>query len=326
MKTIEKSISSVTSFPIPQLVEVVKLAEQKGFTKFYVPDEGMVFRDAFMAMAVIAVNTSRIRLGTGITNPFIRNPGITAAATVTLDEISGGRAFLGISSGGTQPLRPLGITPQKPMTAVREMILTSRALFRGEVVNFEGQTLQFHSARLPIARPNIEIWMVARGKNMLKLGGELADGVMVGYIHKNLLQKTFDTIKAGAEISGNKPRLCYFTAVITDEKTFEEERAHMSINIADSPPEVQEMIGIEPGEIEQMRQVLNAKGMFEAGKYVKKEWMEPFLIMGTVSECRKELTDILTKYQIDEFKMRLSRSKTAAEQMDELLDVLPEQV
>lgn len=326
MKTIERSASSVTSFPISQLVEVVKEAENRGFTKFYVPDEGMVFRDAFMALAVIAVNTSKIRLGTGITNPFIRNPGITAAATLTLDEISGGRAFLGLSSGGTQPLRPLGIQPPKPMTAVREMILTSRALFRGEVVDFEGQTLQYHSARLPFASPNIEIWMVARGKNMLKLGGELADGVMVGYIHKSLLQKTFDNIMEGAAISGNKPKLCYFTAVITDELIFEEERAHMSINIADSPPEVQEMLGVEPGEVEQLRNILNTKGMYAAGKYVKREWMEPFVIMGTLSECKRELTEILRKYQVDEFKLRLSRSKPATEQMEELLDILPEQV
>jgi len=326
MKTIEKSISSVTSTPISRLVEIVKEAEHRGFTKFYIPDEGMIFRDVFMAMAVIAMNTSKIRLGTGITNPFIRNPGITAAATVTLDEISGGRAFLGISSGGTQPLKPLGIHPQKPLTAVREMILTSRALFRGEVVNFEGQTLQFHSARLPFASPHIEIWMVARGKNMLKLAGELADGVKVGYVHKSLLQNTLDTIMAGAAISGNKPRLCYFTAVITDEKIYEEERAHMSINIADSPPEVQEMIGIEPGEVEHLRHILNEKGMYEAGKYVKKEWMEPFVIMGSVKECKKELTDIMTKYQFDEFKLRLSWSKPPTDQMDELLNILPEQV
>ena len=326
MRTIEKSISSVTSFPISQLVEIVKEAEQRGFTKFYIPDEGMIFRDAFMALGLIAVNTSKIRLGTGITNPFIRHPGITAAATVTLDEISNGRAFLGISSGGTQPLKPIGIQPKKPMTAVREMILTSRALFRGEMVSYEGETLQYHSARLPFARPNIEIWMIGRGKNMLKLGGELADGVKVGYVHKGLLQDTYDKIMAGAAISGNKPKLCYFTAIITNEQAFQEECAHMSINIADSPPEVQEMLGVEPGEVEHLRQILNAKGMFEAGKHVKKEWVEPFVIMGSVEECRKELTDIMVKYHFDEFKLRLSQSKPAAEQMEELLDILPEQV
>jgi len=326
MKRIERCFSTAPSVPVARLVDTVIEAERLGFSKVYVADQGMKFHDIFMAMAVMAMRTNKIRIGPGITNPFIRHPGITAAAMVTLAEISGDRAFLGISSGGSNPLNPLCIVPDKPMTAVREMIVTCRALFRGEAVTFQGETLKYKSAKLISSKPGIEIYVVGRGPNMLKMAGELADGVMLGNIHKSLMQKSLDLIRAGAAISGNKPKICYFTPVITDEETFEEERAHIAYNIVDSPPEAKELLGITPGEVENIRQVLNTSGMAKVGKLIKKEWMDPFVIMGSPAECKKELTDMLSKYQIDEFQSRISWAKSPLEQMERVLEIVPDQV
>ena len=55
------------------------------------------------------LSTDAMEIGPGITNPYTRHPAQTAAAIASLDEVSQGRAFLGIGAGGSLTLDPLGI-------------------------------------------------------------------------------------------------------------------------------------------------------------------------------------------------------------------------
>ncbi len=325
MRRIKRGLSAIPSISIPRLVEIAVEAERMGFARIYLPDEGMIHHDPFMIMAAIALKTNRIQIGAGITNPYIRHPGITAAATATLAEMSANRAFLGISSGGTMALKPLCIVPEKPVTAVREMIITCRSLFRGEPVTFHGKTVDFNSAKLSVSKPGIEIWVVGRGPKMMKMAGELADGVILGNIHRDLMQKTLDYVREGAKISGNKPKICYFASLITDEETLEEERAHMAYNLIDSPPEVRDLLSISTGEFENIRHVLASEGQMKTRKLIKKEWVEPFVIMGSVEECRTELLEMITKYQIDEFYSKISWLRSPIKQMEKIIEIVPDQ-
>ena len=74
-------------------------AEALGFGGIWVADSQHVFRDPWAALALAAARTHRIRLATGVTNPVTRAPAVTACAVATLDELSGGRAVLGIGVG-----------------------------------------------------------------------------------------------------------------------------------------------------------------------------------------------------------------------------------
>ena len=94
---------------VQELVALGIVAEDPGFERCGVYDEGLATRDVCITRAAIAAATSTLELGTGITNPYTRHPATTAMATVTLDEMSGGRAFLGIGAGGSLTLDPLGI-------------------------------------------------------------------------------------------------------------------------------------------------------------------------------------------------------------------------
>src|SRR5512139_2931545 len=73
--------------------------EEHGFDLLGIADSQSVFRELYVALTVAALNTSRIRLGPLVTNPLTRHPVVTASAISSVDELSGGRALLGLGSG-----------------------------------------------------------------------------------------------------------------------------------------------------------------------------------------------------------------------------------
>ncbi len=319
-------VNQIPGVPVTEIVGLCQEAERLGYRRCWVADQGLDTRDVFVTLAAVAQNTRTIQLGPGITNPFTRHPAVAAASIATLDELAGGRAFHGIGAGGVDTLRPVGLAHHRPVTAVREMIQTSRALYRGEVVSFQGQVLRLHGAHLDYGRPGIEIWVAGRGDKMLALAGELADGVMLGFIHQATLQDTVDRIAAGAAVAGNRPKLCYYAMMITDEGTLEKIRPHMFNLLADSPPRVTALLGIEPAELEAMRQVIAQQGLGAVGKMIKDEWLRPFAFIGSVADCAAELTQLMARFKFDEFVLPILELATARDLMARVaaaLDLTP---
>ena len=78
------SVNLMPAGPVAQVVELATLAEARGCRRCWVYDEGMHTRDVYVTLAAIAGATTRIGLGPGITNPYVRHPGATAAAVATL--------------------------------------------------------------------------------------------------------------------------------------------------------------------------------------------------------------------------------------------------
>ncbi len=202
---IRSGINVFLDVPVGQIVEVAQQAEQLGFSKCWVYDEGLATRDPYINLAAIALQTKTLRLGTGITNPYTRHPAVTAASIATLHELSGGRAFLGVGPGGALTLDPLGIELKKPLTVLRELVETTRGLFNGEAVTYQGQMLRLASAKIDYAQPGMEIWLAGRGPKILSLGGEVADGVVLDFLYKESIPEWLSYVHAGAALSGNKP-------------------------------------------------------------------------------------------------------------------------
>ena len=85
--------------PVSDLIATVSLADTNGFGNLWLIDSTDVYPDIWATAAVCAVNTSRIRIGPGVTNPLTRHPRVTANAILTIHEMSGGRGILGVGSG-----------------------------------------------------------------------------------------------------------------------------------------------------------------------------------------------------------------------------------
>lgn len=152
--------------------------ERAGFYHLWITDSSLHARYVYSYLTLAALNSERLQLGTGVTHPFTRHPAINVNAIATLDEISEGRAILGIGAGDS-PTIELGFAPAK-VQIVREMIELARRLMAGETVDFDGSAFRVKNGHLHYKfRERVPIYMACSGPRMLELAGELADGVIV---------------------------------------------------------------------------------------------------------------------------------------------------
>ncbi|MEM3652918.1 MAG: LLM class flavin-dependent oxidoreductase [Nitrososphaerales archaeon] len=169
--------------PSEQIVKLAIEAEKYGFSHLWLPDSQMIYRDVYMNLALTAKATSKVKLGTLVTSPATRHPSVIASAAVTLNEISGGRAIIGIGAGDSA-VRRIGLPPETT-SRVAETIKIIRKLCLGEPVDFKGirSTLRYGGVQIPI-------YVVATGHKMLAMGGALSDGVV---IHSGTSQSLIDS-------------------------------------------------------------------------------------------------------------------------------------
>jgi 5,10-methylenetetrahydromethanopterin reductase len=166
-------------YPAGELLELGRLCEELGYDHLWYTDVRL-FRECYVGLAALAGRTERIRLGPGVTDPYSRHPAVTAATIATLDELSGGRALLGLGIGSTG-FRELGLATPLPVAALREAVTVIRRLLRGDEVSFEGKVVSLNQGRLQFApiRPDVPIYFATHGAQVTKLAGEVADGVLV---------------------------------------------------------------------------------------------------------------------------------------------------
>ena len=183
--------------PISHNVEVVQLAEELGFDSVWLADVQLSMKDCFAALTLCAVNTSTIMLSTGVTNPVTRHPSTIANSFTALQELSNGRAIIGIGTGWTA-VYSIG---RKPATikALEKAITDIRKLCSGEEV--EGG--EHGPYRLMTAQGPIPIYVAANQPRMLNLAGRIADGViLMGGANEEFTAWQIDHVRRGAEEAG----------------------------------------------------------------------------------------------------------------------------
>ena len=162
-------------------------AEHAGFDGVTIVDSQNLSGDCYVALALAAHETERIKLGTGVTNPFTRHPAVTACAIATVHAESGGRAVLGIGRGDSA-LAHLGYAPA-PVSKFGNYLQRLQGYLRGEEVPFEpdanvgtlGLATVPTASRIEWLRPGrfpkIPVDVAATGPNVIRLAARLADRV-----------------------------------------------------------------------------------------------------------------------------------------------------
>ena len=192
---------------IAQLVERARLAEANGYSAVWVADERF-YREVYSCLGQLATHTTRVLLGPCVTDPFARHPALTAMAIATLDEISGGRAILGIGAG-ISGFDELGIERKKPARAIRESIDLIRALLRSETVDYRGEVVVFDHGRLNFrpGRADIPVYVASNGPLGQRVAAELADGVIMEACASPAEIRAFrSAVEGWARQAGRDPR------------------------------------------------------------------------------------------------------------------------
>ena len=163
---------------LPQAVERVRLAESLGYDSTYVTH--IAGRDSLTVLAAYAAATEQIRLGTGVLPIYSRTPAATAQTAATIDELSGGRMVLGVGVSHRLTVEAwYGQSIDRPVAEMREYVGAIRAMFRGEEPP-EGEKwpTKFRFMGYDV-RPELPIYVAALSPNMLRLAGEIGDGVLL---------------------------------------------------------------------------------------------------------------------------------------------------
>ena len=192
--------------PTPELADVAVRAEALGYDDFWLADERF-FREVYATLALVATRTSRLRLGPCVTDPYSRHPALTAMAIATLDEISNGRAVLGLGAG-VSGFKELGVTADRSAVALREAVELIRRLLAGETVTLKGEQIRFDDGRLDFtpSRADVPIYVASQREAGCRVAGRLADGaIMQGCLAEPLVRFFKDAVAEGAQRAGRDP-------------------------------------------------------------------------------------------------------------------------
>ena len=275
-------IEFVPQIPLKELVRLVKIAEDVGFEYAWITDH-YNNKNVYETLALIAAETETIKMGPGVTNPYVRSPAISASAIATIDEISEGRATFGIGPGDKATFDALGIEWTKPVSTIKAAIADINTLLAGEKTE-AGAAL----GGVKKVQDAIPIYMGAQGPKMLETAGEIADGVLINASNPKDYEAAMPMIKKGLEAAGEKEFDvgAYTATSIGPDSDAAKNAAKIVVAFiaAGSPPPVIERHGLPDGFNTQMGEFL-AKGDFGGAiGAVTDEALDAFSVCGTPDE------------------------------------------
>ncbi|MGO9060379.1 MAG: LLM class flavin-dependent oxidoreductase [Candidatus Binataceae bacterium] len=178
--------------PFAQMGELAREAEDAGFSGACVPE---LTNDGLMCCYLMATATKRIRLITWIVNVHFRHPALCAAASVMVQEVSGGRLTLGLGVSHRPFMQAMGIEMGNARDKLRSFTVAIRKIFNGEL-----------NIGVPFRKPKtpIPIYYGALALETARLAGELADGVELYMCPADRMRKLADAARQTAASSGRK--------------------------------------------------------------------------------------------------------------------------
>jgi 5,10-methylenetetrahydromethanopterin reductase len=191
---------------ISEAVARAERAEDLGFEAIFFADSHMNNVDPYQLMAICATRTKKIRLGTAVTNIVYRDPTITANSFATLNEISGGRAIVGLGTGDG-PVYSLGRTAtkladfEKGLRVIRDLLHD-----RGIEVPKTRERASGGRVALKVGKRPVPVYVSAEGPKTLRVAGRTCDGVILGTgFDVSVLRWARKQIAAGAAEEGRDP-------------------------------------------------------------------------------------------------------------------------
>jgi 5,10-methylenetetrahydromethanopterin reductase len=299
-------------------IALARAAESNGFSALWFAENPFA-RSAVPAAAACAVATRQLRIGIGVVNPFSRHPSLIAMEWGALDELTEGRAMLGIGAGIAAAVRQIGSGWDRPLSAVREAIHIVRALLRGGEVSCQGRVFMVDRVRLGYLppRPELPIYMAAVGERSLRAAGEIADGVILSnMLTPGYSQRAASIVGAGAAAAHRpSPPIVQYVPCAVDRDRDEARRrikpplARALIGfwqLGEERPARRELM-VEPSGIPQAdfaRTIARLRNGEPAEQVIGEDLVDAFAIAGTPEECLAQAA-LYRKARVDELALHL---------------------
>lgn len=304
--TLKFGIEFVPKEPYWKLAAYAIQAENWGFSNLWVTDH-FGNRNVYVTLAAAALYTNKITLGTGVTNPWLVNPVITAQAIATLNELAPGRVVLGMGAGDKTTLEAVGVEMGKPLAAVREAIEIFRKLTSGESVAYQGEVFKTAGAKFNFKPKNaIPVYVGAQGPKMLEMAGKIGDGILINASHPSdvgyAIKMASEGMKQANKAPGSVDIAAYTSFSVNEDikKALKAATPVVAFIVAGSPAPVLEKHGIDMAKADELRAALKANDFGKAFAAVTPTMINAFSICGTPDMCIERIAE-LQKIGISQF-------------------------
>ncbi|MDN7025486.1 5,10-methylenetetrahydromethanopterin reductase [Methanoculleus sp. FWC-SCC1] len=287
---------------VKQVVNYCKLAESKDIDFAWITNH-YNNRHCYPTLAAIAMETDTLKMGPGIMNTFTDTPAAIASFMATLNEISDGRAVLGIGPGDLSTLPKLAIEPTKPVARLQEGVVQIRALLSGEEVKKTGdmEFFDYDGAKLTgvtlPGKKGIPIYIGAQGPKMLELAGTIGDGSLINASNPKDFEAAIPIIKKAQEAAGRKSHdVGAYTAMSIDQS---EKKARNAAKIvaafiaAGSPPPLLQRHGLDMNNVAKIKEALSRFDFKAVGGLVGDAEIDAFTIAGTPEIVKQKCDDLM---------------------------------
>ena len=269
------SIGMGSTLTTAEVAAHAEAAENAGFSHLTLVDTPTMARDVHVMMMLAVQATSRIQIGQGVVDPHSIHPSVIANLSASINELSGGRVFVGIGTGN--PIAK--IRKAATLRELKESVEFIRRFTAGEEAQYKG-----HTYRSRWSKSQLPVYVSAHGPKSLQLAGEIADGVIFLATHPVYAKWQLDLVARGAEKAGRDPAEIDTWArtmmYITDEKStaFEQLASYPA-----SYKELHKLLGRDDPDVAVLRRALDADepGLAQALAEDSKRFDEAFDIRQT---------------------------------------------
>jgi probable F420-dependent oxidoreductase len=208
MERTQKNVRLGLTLPLggaQNAVELARYAREHAFEELWLAE--VAGGDAYAVAGALAVGVPGMRIGTAVVPAQTRTPLVHAMAGLTLSQLTNGNFILGIGLSSPNIVKDWGGQPyDKPLTRMREYIEVLKKALAGDRVDYAGKTLSTKRLKLGgQVTDSVPIYLGALNEQMLRLTGELCDGVCLNMVPESALPQVLGAVRKGAEAAGRDP-------------------------------------------------------------------------------------------------------------------------
>jgi 5,10-methylenetetrahydromethanopterin reductase len=279
MERIALAFSPLRDASLRDIVTWSERAETLGYEAVFIPES---YCDSLAYAEAVALATRRLRVGTAITNVYLRQPTLLAAQAAAVQEVSGGRLLLGLGVGHRVVNEPLGIDMSDPLGTMREVVRTLRASWTKGPVQPR-----------PATPPTV--LAAALAPRMIELAGELTDGPIFNLFPLARYPRALAVLRRGAARSGRDPEslaVCHFTtSYLSDDRAAALHEAKRMLARYANLPFYGNMLAVSGfrAEVEAVRAAWRSRDVAAAERAVTDEMADAVTLVGDAAHCRERL-------------------------------------
>jgi F420-dependent oxidoreductase-like protein len=298
-RTVSMSFNWQGPMDYDQACSRVRLAEAAGVDTVWVAEAWG--RDCFTILTLLARETKRLTLGTGIVNCYSRTPAALAQHFATLDEFSGGRMVIGLGTSGHRVIEHFhGVPFQPSLTRLREYVEIIRMILAGEPLKYQGKLFRLERGfrlRFSPVRNQIPIFIASLTPKSVRQTAQIADGWMPVMIPLAQLKQEVAAFRQLVRDAGRDPQGVIVrspgavTVTRNIAKAREESKAHLAFyitNMGDFYREQLSRLGYE-AEVAAIRQAWDEGGHVAGTAAVPDALVESLFLAGPVEACVERL-------------------------------------